>query len=136
MKVKKAKSHFEKATRLNPHFPDAWLQLAQLFYNDKEWDNAMACYEKALQINRSLVVPKLRMARIHLLNRDWNKFESTLEFYYNWVSPKLEDYHEGVWEETNLDKLRYWRKMCFYEDQVLELLHRKEMVQSLLQKSQ
>jgi tetratricopeptide (TPR) repeat protein len=48
--IEAAREYFHKAIARNPKMADAYLNLGHLYASQKQWDLAIACYEKAVQV--------------------------------------------------------------------------------------
>jgi serine/threonine protein kinase/Tfp pilus assembly protein PilF len=57
-KESEAKKDFEKAIELQPSFIEAYLQLGQLLYGKNQWDHALNTFEKACQLDSTLLQKK------------------------------------------------------------------------------
>lgn len=69
-------THFELCLKLNPNFEQAWKNLGQVYFDLKEHDKELSCYDKALRINPYL--PQALFSKGVTLSRIFNKAEEGL----------------------------------------------------------
>ena len=69
-------SHFELCLKLNPNFEQAWKNLGQVYFDIKEHEKELSCYDKALRINPQL--PQALFSKGVTLSRIYNKAEEGL----------------------------------------------------------
>jgi len=69
-------SHFELCLKLNPNFEQAWKNLGQVYFDIKEHEKELNCYDKALRINPKL--PQALFSKGVTLSRIYNKDEEGL----------------------------------------------------------
>jgi tetratricopeptide (TPR) repeat protein len=69
-------SHFELCLKLNPNFEQAWKNLGQVYFDIKEHEKELSCYDKALRINPKL--PQALFSKGVTLSRIYNKAEEGL----------------------------------------------------------
>jgi len=69
-------THFELCLNLNPNFEQAWQNLGQIYYEIKEHEKELICYNKALKINPQL--PQALFSKGITLSRIYNKDEEGL----------------------------------------------------------
>jgi len=68
--------HFELCLKLNPNFEQAWKNLGQVYFDIKEHEKELSCYDKALRINPNL--PQALFSKGVTLSRIYNKAEDGL----------------------------------------------------------
>lgn len=64
-------THFELCLKLNPNFEQAWKNLGQVYFDIKEHEKELDCYDKALRINPHL--PQALFSKGVTLSRIFNK---------------------------------------------------------------
>lgn len=69
-------SHFGLCLKLNPNFEQAWKNLGQVYFDIKEHDKELNCYDKALRINPLL--PQALFSKGVTLSRIYNRDEEGL----------------------------------------------------------
>mgnify|MGYP005811504655 CR=1 FL=1 len=69
-------THFELCLKLNPNFEQAWKNLGQVYFDIKEHEKELNCYDKALRINPHL--PQALFSKGVTLSRIFNKAEEGL----------------------------------------------------------
>ncbi|PKV52874.1 tetratricopeptide repeat protein [Aquimarina sp. MAR_2010_214] len=69
-------THFELCLKLNPNFEQAWKNLGQVYFDIKEHEKELNCYDKALRINPHL--PQALFSKGVTLSRIFNKSEEGL----------------------------------------------------------
>lgn len=69
-------THFEACLKLNPNFEQAWKNLGQVYFDIKEHEKEISCYDKALRINPRL--PQALFSKGVTLSRIYNKNEEGL----------------------------------------------------------
>ncbi|WP_218599403.1 DUF4365 domain-containing protein [Polaribacter sp. NJDZ03] len=74
--TKEAIYHFELCLKLNPNFEQAWKNLGQVYFDTKEHEKELSCYNKALIINPLL--PQALFSKGVTLSRIYNKDEEGL----------------------------------------------------------
>lgn len=68
--------HFELCLKLNPNFAQAWKNLGQVYFDIKEHEKELSCYDKALRINPHL--SQALFSKGVTLSRIYNKAEEGL----------------------------------------------------------
>lgn len=69
-------THFELCLKLNPNFEQAWKNLGQVYFDIKEHEKELSCYDKALRINPQL--PQALFSKGVTLSRIYNEAEEGL----------------------------------------------------------
>ncbi|GAB3533092.1 hypothetical protein GCM10027443_17880 [Pontibacter brevis] len=69
-------THFELCLRLNPNFEQAWKNLGQVYFDIKEHEKELNCYDKALRINPQL--PQALFSKGVTLSRIFNRDDEGL----------------------------------------------------------
>lgn len=69
-------THFELCLKLNPNFEQAWKNLGQVYFDIKEHEKELNCYDKALRINPHL--PQALFSKGVTLSRIFNKAKEGL----------------------------------------------------------
>lgn len=73
---REAITHFELCLKLNSNFEQAWKNLGQVYFDMKEHEKELNCYDKALRINPHL--PQALFSKGVTLSRIFNKVEEGL----------------------------------------------------------
>lgn len=73
-KVDDALNQFKLSIKSNPRSPISWIYLGNLYYsNTNDIMKAMKCYEKAIEIDDSLILPKINLGLVYLHLKDFFK---------------------------------------------------------------
>jgi tetratricopeptide (TPR) repeat protein len=65
-KPKQAEEHFRKAAGLSPGDAVIWFNLGQCLADQQAFEEAVSCFERALQLDSKLTIVKQRLAATHL----------------------------------------------------------------------
>lgn len=112
----------------SPYNPIGWIHLANMSNVVGDIPTAKIAYQKVSSLNNTYFPAQIALAKIALSERDWETFDKNLAFYEKEILPRMKKhYSESVWESDNEAIKNYWRKMCGYEDVVIELREQKRI---------
>lgn len=79
----RAKEGFAELCEMAPYAPDAWFNLGNTLYQQKQFAPALACYERArrLAVGRSDILANLNAARVQLKLPQVNEVKNPADFF-------------------------------------------------------
>jgi len=91
---------FEHATKARPHSARAWINLGGMYQDDKQYDQAILCYQKSIEINPKSYLAWYNLGNIKGISGDLVGAEKS-------YLQALKIYPENLESLLNLLKLRY-----------------------------
>ncbi|ANI89689.1 hypothetical protein A9P82_10550 [Arachidicoccus ginsenosidimutans] len=115
-------THFEICLKLNPNFAEAWKNLGQVYYDIREHEKELSCYDNALKINPKL--PQALFSKGVTLSRIYNKNEEGLNLMLQAVNEDenmLLEYRYGYFSIAYAyEKLGNIKESLAWTDKALE----------------
>jgi O-antigen ligase len=110
----------------SPYNPVGWIHLANMSNAMGDISTAKIAYQTVSSLNNTYFPAQIALAQIALREKDWEAFDKNLAFYEKEILPRKEkNYSELVWKSENEVMKNHWRKMCGYEDVVIELREKR-----------
>jgi len=75
-KIDDAEKHYKAAIQLYPEYADAWIELGWLYQSRQHYKKARNAYMKALESDKSLIKPYIRLAQLSAMEGKWTDAET------------------------------------------------------------
>lgn len=74
----KALDKFRESMKLKPDFPDPYIAIGDIYFNEKRYDDAVYMYSKAIEFAPSNVEPYIKLSETYFKMNDYQKSEETI----------------------------------------------------------